>query len=126
MRKCLRNLLSHEKSLDRSFSYTPDNTPFEVEKKEIGDKISEIKSLVPEYANEQGTSLRKKLGTKLIHILGRVDRLSATDSDISQARSNFLQTIINLESDFKEMKNTDTIQADDKLVMAAVNFEQEM
>lgn len=126
MRKCLRNLLSHEKCSERSFSYPPYNVPPEVEEKEIGEKIAEITALVVEFENDQETSLRKKLETKFAHILGRVDRLSTTDSNVSKIRSNFLQKIITLESDFEEMKSKVTVVTDDKLTDAAVHFEQEL
>lgn len=39
MRKYLRNLLGHEKSADKSFSFPAYNVPFEQEKSEIEKKI---------------------------------------------------------------------------------------
>lgn len=122
MRKCLRNLLRHEK-MERSFSYHASyDVPLEQEKQEIETKILEISNLVKDFQEYPETSLQKKLETKFVHIFGRVDRISVDTEQGTKTRADLLQRMLIIESDFVDNKLSEKLVSDK--LSAAVNFEQ--
>lgn len=103
--KVLRELLVLE-STGHTFEvqqkYEPEN-----EIKICQTKITELEAMLKESLT---TTSKRKIATKLAHVLARIQRISTVDSSLTEERSNLLTQSLQLMSDFKS-KETLTIES---------------
>lgn len=98
LKKCLRSLLSLEKSgssVHSSHSLEPQS--------EITECTNKIKEVADAIAAFSGTAAQsRKIETKISHLLGRIDRIPDQDKVVDEERSKILVSLATCISDYED------------------------
>lgn len=99
MRKSLRLLLKLEKN--PSFVLPKYPFKFEEDQTAIGKQITDIKTLLGTFADLKVSKDYKKIETKILHTIGRVNRSLAVSTEQRSIKSQFLVQLVTLQSDLQ-------------------------
>lgn len=100
MRKSFNNFRKLE-TQGISLTYPVHPFKFDEDKVYLNGKISQVSSLIKDFADSSSSTLFLKITSKLIHIFGMTERTVPTTNDEQIEKSRYLVDTLNLQSELK-------------------------